>query len=184
MRTPIATRDQVPENLRDAFDHETAGSGGVVSSGPGSAMINSPEMRRRANSLVNYLRDESSLPKKLQELAMIITARANDCQYIWHAHAARARQQGISDAFVDALRDGQPLPTLPPDEQAVVNLGSEFFQTHKVSQATFQAAVDQFSALGVTELCTLMGYYALLAFNANTFEIDLPAEGAEPALPI
>ena len=184
MRTPIVTRDQVPENLRDAFDHETAGSGGVVSSGPGSAMINSPEMRRRANSLVNYLRDESSLPKKLQELAMIITARANNCQYIWHAHAARARQQGISDAFVDALRDGQPLPTLPADEAAVVSLGTEFFQTHKISQATFQAALDQFGALGVTELCTLMGYYALLAFNANTFEIDLPAEGAEPALPI
>ena len=184
MRTPIVTRDQVPENLRDAFDHETSASGGVVSSGPGSAMINSPEMRRRANSLVNYLRDESSLPKKIQELAMIITARANDCQYIWHAHSARAREQGISSAFVDALRDGQPLPSLPPDEAAVVSLGTEFFQTHKISQATFQAAVDQFGALGVTELCTLMGYYALLAFNANTFEIDLPTGGPEPALPI
>ena len=39
-------------------------------------MINSPEMRRRANSLVNYLRDESTLPKRIQELAMIVTARA------------------------------------------------------------------------------------------------------------
>ena len=53
-------------------------------------MINSPEMRRRANSLVNYLRDESSLPKKIQELAMILTARSRDCQYIWHVN-----QEGI-----------------------------------------------------------------------------------------
>ena len=183
MRTPIVTRDMVPENLRDAFDAETAGSGGVVSSGPGSAMINSPEMRRRANSLVNYLRDESTLPKRIQELAMIVTARANDCPFIWNAHAAGARRQGISDAFVDALRDGQPLPQLADDEQAVVNLGQEFFRTRQVSQETFQAAFDQFGGQGLTELCTLFGYYALLAFNANTFMIDLPEERTEAVLP-
>ena len=183
MRTPIVTRDMVPENLRDAFDTETAGSGGVVSSGPGSAMINSPEMRRRANSLVNYLRDESTLPKRIQELAMIVTARANDCPFIWNAHAAGARRQGISDAFVDALRDGQPLPQLAADEQAVVNLGQEFFRTRQVSQETFQAAFDQFGGQGLTELCTLFGYYALLAFNANTFMIDLPEERTEAVLP-
>jgi hypothetical protein len=61
-RTPTVTRDQVPEQLRAAFDSETSGSGGTITGGPGSVMIHSPEMRRRANSLVNYLRDESSLP--------------------------------------------------------------------------------------------------------------------------
>ena len=76
VRTPTVTREQVPEELRAAFDAETASTGGVVAGGPGSVMIHSPEMRRRANSLVNYLRDESSLPKKIQELAMIITARS------------------------------------------------------------------------------------------------------------
>ncbi len=64
-RTPMLTRDRVPEPLRAAFDAETASSGGVVATGPGSVMIHSPEMRRRANHLVNYLRDESTLPKKI-----------------------------------------------------------------------------------------------------------------------
>ncbi len=90
-RTPILTRDQVPEQFRQAFDSETANSNGVVASGPGSAMINSPEMRKRANHLVEYLREESSIPKKLQELAMLVTARATDCRFIWNAHAARGR---------------------------------------------------------------------------------------------
>ena len=134
MRTPILTRDQVPEELREAFDHETANSGGVVDSGPGSAMINSPEMRRRSNYLVNYLRDESSLPKQVQELVMILTARNMDCQYIWHAHAARARLQGISDEFVDNLRDGKPLPQLSDDLQIVVNYVNELFDNHRVER--------------------------------------------------
>ena len=113
-RTPMVTRDRVPEHLRAAFDAETASSGGVVATGPGSVMINSPEMRRRANHLVNYLRDESTLPKKIQELAMLITARAMDCQFIWNAHAARGRREGLSDALVDALRDKRPLRPCPP----------------------------------------------------------------------
>lgn len=183
-RTPIVTRDQVPEHVRDAFDAETASSGGVVASGPGSVMINSPEMRRRCNQLSRYLRQESTLPKKIQELAMITTARAMDCQYIWNAHAAGARREGVSDAVVDALRDKQPLPALPADEAAVVNYGLEFFHTHRVTPATFQAALDQFGAQGLTELTTLMGYYALLAFNANAFEIDLPDERTEAILPV
>jgi 4-carboxymuconolactone decarboxylase len=107
-----------------------------------------------------------------------------DCRYIWNAHAARGRQQGLSDALVDALRDNKPLPSLPPDEAAVVNYGMEFFKTHKVSPGTFQAALNQFGARGLTELTTLMGYYALLAFNANAFEIDLPENRTEPLLPV
>jgi len=86
--------------------------------------------------------------------------------------------------LVDALRDNRPLPEMPVDEAAVVHYGMEFFETHKVSPATFQAALDQFGAQGLTELTTLMGYYALLAFNANAFEIDLPEARTEALLPV
>ena len=55
--------------------------------------------RRRANHLANYLRQESSLPKKIQELAMLVTARAMDCQFIWNAHSGSGRQEGLSDGL-------------------------------------------------------------------------------------
>ena len=93
-RLPVLTRDQVPEQFLDAFEEETSASGGVVDSGPGSVMIHSPEMRRRANHFVGYFREVTDLPHKLQELAMLLTARHMDCQYIWYAHAARGRAAG------------------------------------------------------------------------------------------
>ncbi|MDA0769405.1 MAG: carboxymuconolactone decarboxylase family protein [Chloroflexi bacterium] len=183
-RTPIVTRDQVPAQFKDAFDRETADSGGVVDAGPGSVMINSPDMRERANNLVKYFREVSDLPQRIQELAMVLTARHMDCQYIWYAHSARARQHGLSDELVDALRDSKPLPALPADEDAVVKYATELFTNHKVSQATFDTALELFGAQRLTELTTMMGYYTLLAFNANAFEIDLPSGGTEPLLPI
>lgn len=184
-RVPTVTRDKVPQQYQEAFDEITASRGGVINSGPNSVMINSPEMAHRAGHLSQYLRNESTLPKKVQELAMLTAARGNDCQYIWNAHAASGRKAGLGDALVNSLRDRKPIPPgTPADEAAVVNYGLEFFRTRKVGQRTFEAALQQFGAQGLTELTTLMGYYALLAFNANAFTIDLPANRTEPVLPV
>jgi len=183
-RLPAPTRESVPEKYRDLFDEVVKERGGVPTGGPGSVTLNSPEVAKRTNHLSAYLRQESGLPAKIQELAMLTTARELDCQYIWNAHAAAGRKAGLSDALVDAMRDKRDLPNIPEDEAAVINYGREFYRTHRVSDATFQAALQQFGAHGLTNLTNLMGYYALLAFNANCFEIDLPAERSEPTLPI
>ncbi|HIF42602.1 MAG TPA: hypothetical protein EYG27_12865 [Dehalococcoidia bacterium] len=181
-RTPTVTRDRIPEKYREAFDHEVAISKNAMENGPGSVMINSPEMRKRANHLVFYFREESELPQNIQEMVMIMTARAKDCQYIWFAHAARARKEGISDAFVDALRDKKPLPKLQGAEQIVVDYATELFGTNRVSDATFKTAIDHFGALLLTELTTMMGYYSMLALNVNAFEVDVPTGGEAPLL--
>jgi 4-carboxymuconolactone decarboxylase len=183
-RLPIVKRHQVPEHFRAAFDEVTAESGGVIASGPGSITINSPEMARPRNHLTSYLRYETTFPKKIQELAIITTARAMDCPYIWNAHAPAARRAKVSDALIDALRERQPLPSMSADEAAVVNYATEFFQTNKVSQKTFQAALDQFGAQHLTELTALMGHYAQTAFILNAFEVQLPEQRTEPLLPV
>ena len=183
-RLPVVTRDQVPEQFREAFDEMTAESGGVITTGPGSITINSPEMARRRNHVTHYLRYETTFPKNIQELAIITTARAMDCPYVWNAHAPAARRAGVSDALIDALREHRPLPPMSPAEAAVVNYATEFFQTHKVSQQTFQAALDQFGAQHLTELTALMGHYAQTAFFLNAFEVQLPEQRTEPVLPV
>ena len=124
-RLPVVQRDQVPEQFRQAFDELTAASGGVIASGPGSITINSPEMARRRSHVTSYLRYETTFPKRIQELAIITTARAMDCPYIWNAHAPAARQAGVSDAVIDALRERRPLPAMSADEVAIVNYATQ-----------------------------------------------------------
>jgi 4-carboxymuconolactone decarboxylase len=147
-------------------------------------MIHVPKAHQWATGLNNYLRDESSLPKKTQELAMLVTARELDCQHIWNAHAASARHAGVRDEIVDALRDRKELPGLASDEAAVVDYGREFFRTHHVSRGAFQTALEQFGTRGVVELTLIMGNYSLLAFAINAFDTDLPPDRKEPLLPI
>ena len=62
-----------------------------------------------------YLRDEASLPLKLQELVMISVAREMSCAFIWYAHAAAARQAGVRGDIVDNIREKRALADLDPD---------------------------------------------------------------------
>ena len=184
-RTPAPTRESVPQDQLDAFDEYVASRGSVPTTGPMSVMLNVPEVLKRGEHLRAYLRgDGSSLPRPIIELAMLVTARENNCQFIWNAHAAAGRDAGLNDDLVDNLRDRKDLPALSPQEQAVVEYGREFFRTRTVSQATFDNAIAQFGARGLAELTSLMGYYALLAFNINAFGVEIPDERTEEALPI
>lgn len=183
-RLPPATRDSVREDLRHIYDEITSGPDGLGATGPMSMLKYSPEMARRAMPLYQYVRNGSILPQKVRELAMLTAARAADCPYMWNRHAAMARKSGLRDELVDALRDRQPLPPMSAQESAVVRLGTEFFQTHRVSRETFDLVLAQFGPQGLVELTTLMGFYAMLAFTANTVELDLPAGISEPPLPV
>ena len=183
-RTPTVTRESVPENEREAFDAMVQERGSVPTTGPGSVMLNAPETAQRALGLALYLRTDTSLEPRIRELAMLVAARENDCQFIWNAHAPPARRAGLRDEIVDSLRDRRELPNPAADEIAVVNYGREFFRTRRVSQQAFDAVVAQFGVNGATELTTLMGCYAMLAFNVNAFGVELPDELVEVPLPI
>ena len=175
----------MPADQAEAFDSYVQGRGSVPETGPLAVMLNAPEMLARGEHLRAYLRgDGSSLPADITELAMLVTAREMDCQHIWNAHAASAKQAGIDPDIVDSLRDEVELPDLAPDEAATITYGREFFQTHHVSRGGFQAALEQFGRQGLVELTMLMGNYALLAFTINAFDSDLPPDRTEPLLPI
>lgn len=117
-------------------------------------------------------------------MAILLTARAMDCPYIWNAHAPAAREAGLNDALIGAIRDRQPLPDMAPDEAALVAYGREFFETHTVSSGVFQSALDQFGAQHLVELTQLMGHYTQTAFFLNAFAVELPADRTETVLPI
>ena len=184
-RFPTSSRDSVPQEQAAAFDALVSARNGVVpEQGPIAVQLHVPEIAQRGEALRDYLRDGgSSLPRNVQELAMLTTAREMDCQFIWHAHAAAGRRYGLGDALVDSLRDKADLPELSAAESAVINYGREFFRTRRVSQATFDAARSEFGDRGLIELTNLMGYYSVLAFNINAFE-QLPPASDEPFLPV
>lgn len=183
-RIPRATRDTVPTGQQAVFDELFGGSGSAPEFGPGSVLAHVPELSKRATALNNYLREQSSLPKKIQEFTMLVTAREMDCQHIWNAHAASAREAGMRDDIVDDLREENDLNDLAPDEEAVVNYARSVLRNHYASRGAFQAALEQFGKQGLIELTMLIGNYAMIALAINAFDTDLLPDRKEPLLPV
>jgi 4-carboxymuconolactone decarboxylase len=183
-RIPLVTRDQIVDNEKPAFDAFMQSRAGRPNIGPYSLLLHMPEMAQKLEALRTYLRDETSLSQKLQELVMISVAREMSCGFIWYAHAAAAKQAGVRADIVDSIRERRPLTDLDPDEQIVVDFTRELLQNRTVSRPTFDAATARFVQRGTMTLTNLIATYAVLAYNKNTYDLEAPAHPTEKALTI
>ena len=71
--------------------------------GPFNALLRSPDLAERAQKLGEYVRFRSSLPARLNELAILITAREWSAQFEWHAHYQLAMKAGLAAEIADAI---------------------------------------------------------------------------------
>jgi 4-carboxymuconolactone decarboxylase len=181
-RIPLVTREQIAETEQPAFDAFMASRANRPNIGPYSLLLHMPEMAQRLEALRTYLRDEASLPQKLQELVMISVASEMGCAFIWYAHAAPARKAGVRDDIVDNIREKRPLANLAPEEQTAVDFTRELLQNRKVSRPTFDAATARFGQRGTMALTNLIACYAVLAYNMNTYDLEAPAHPTEKPL--
>ena len=182
-RIPLVTREQIAPKEQPAFDAFMASRQGRPNIGPYSLLAHMPEMALRLEALRTWLRDEPSLPPKLQELVMISVASEMGCAFIWYAHAAAARQAGVLGDVIDAVRERRAPAGLTPEEQAAFDYTRELLQTRKVGRAAFEAATARFGQRGVMALTNLVACYAVLAYNMNAYELEAPAHATEPPLP-
>lgn len=183
-RIPFVTPNDISAHARPAFDLFVQVRGGVPDTGPYALLLHMPEVAQRVESLRLCLRDEASLPQKIQELVMITVAREMNCAYIWHAHAAAARAMGVRGDIIDSIREKRPVSGLHPDEQAAVDFTQELLRERNVSQPTFDIATARFGQRGTLALTNLVACYAMLAYNMNAYELQAPSSAAEPALPL
>lgn len=183
-RIPFITPDDVLESERAAYDAFVQKRGSRPNVGPYALLLHMPELAQRLESLRICIRDETSLPQKLQELVMITVAREMDCAYIWYVHAAAAREAGVRGDIVDNIREKRALTGLNQDEQAAVDFARELLRNRKVSRPTFDRATASFGRRGTLTLTNLIACYSMLAYNMNAYELEAPAHAPEQALPV
>jgi 4-carboxymuconolactone decarboxylase len=129
-----------------------------------------------------YIRFKSSLPMRLNEFAILITARHWNAQYEWFAHHRLAIAGGLDPAVAADLANGRPPANMRADEQVVYDFTTELLVHKGVSDATYRRAVDTFGEQGVADLIAVNGYYGLVAMTVNVDRTPMPG-GASPPLP-
>jgi 4-carboxymuconolactone decarboxylase len=148
--------------------------------GPFNATLRSPEMGNMAQKLGEYLRFRTSVPARLNEMAILMTAQWWSSQYEWVAHRPLAVTAGLSAAVIDAIQAGQRPARMQPDEAVVYDFVTELHHRRRVSDATFAATAAVLGEKGIVDLIAVLGYYDMVAMMLNVDRYPLPSGTAPP----
>jgi len=176
---PLTYEELTPQQKAMA-EHVLAGDRGTLN-GPYNVFLSSPEMGDLAQKFGEYTRFHSSVPKKLNEFAIIITARFWNSQYEWFAHRNYAADAGLSPEIIEAVAAGKRPATMKPDEEIVFNFCTEMLDKKQVSDGTFEATKTILGERGIVDLVAVMGYYNFVSMTLNLDRYPLP-DGAKPEL--
>lgn len=179
-RMPAIPADEMTDEQKAASDAFAEGRGYAVR-GPFMPLLRSPEVMLRAKAMGDYLRFKSTLPPRLNELAILVTARQWAQSYEWHAHRPLAEKGGLDPKIADAIADGRRPTGMAADEETVYDFSTELHQNKCVSDATYARAREHFGEKGIIDLTAVNGYYAMIAMVLNVARTELPA-GAKPGL--
>ena len=178
-RMPPIPDEEMTEAQKEAVAEFRAARG--EPGGPWAVILRSPELLNRLRGVSDYLRFNSSLPPRLSELVILITAREWTQNYEWAAHHRLALEGGLSPDIAAAVADGLRPEGMAADEAALYDFCTALHRDSRVSDATYARAVDEFGEQGVVEMVGLSGYYTLIAMVLNTARTPLAA-GATPGL--
>jgi 4-carboxymuconolactone decarboxylase len=176
---PLSLEEMTPAQREVAEAIASGPRGGLR--GPFQAWLRSPEIAQRLQKVGEYLRFSSSVPRRLNELAILITARAWEAQFEWYAHHRLALEAGLDPAVADAIAAGRRPAAMQADEAVVYDFCTELRATRRVGDETLARAQRLLGDAGVIDLIAVSGYYDIVSMTLNVAEVPLP-EGLEAPL--
>jgi 4-carboxymuconolactone decarboxylase len=183
-RLPAVTKETMKPEQLDLFGKITSGprskgrnamdfmdrDGGLI--GPFNAYLYTPKIGDAAQTLAGLLRFDSMLPGDLREIAICAVGQHWQADYEFYAHAKVARNEGVDEATIEALRQGKP--PADPKHAAIAGFVREMLAERKVSDATYAAAHAILGDQGMVELVLLAGCYCMVSANLNVFRPPFP----------
>jgi 4-carboxymuconolactone decarboxylase len=176
---PLDLNNLTPEQQPVADAIRSGPRGGLR--GPFEAWLRSPGLADPAQRVGAYCQYNSSIPTDLNELAIIMTGKHWKAQFEFWAHARLALEAGLDPAIVEAVRTGAKPAFGRDSERVLYDFVDEYLQTHRISDTTYERAIQTFGERGVVDIIGVVGYYGLVSMTLNVFEVDLP-EGVPPPL--
>lgn len=176
--TPLSEQNTTPEQQR-VLDAILSGPRGNLD-GPFLAWVHSPALADHAQRLGAFCRYGTRLELRLTELAILTTAAWWRSQAEWQIHEPIARQAGLADAVIEALRQRNVPAFATPEDGCVYAIGMALYHTRRVPDELYRQGVTLFGEAGMVELIGVYGYYSLVAMTLNAFAVD---RGGDTPLP-
>ena len=163
----------VASDIAEVFKRVTASRGWV--SNLMRSLAHAPEGLQRYAALGNYARYGTDLTELQRELVIVATVRGVD--YGWTHHSNLAREIGVTDAQLDALKQARVPEDLSPAERALCDYVFAFTTLGGVADPVLDALRQHFTPRQVVDVGLLSSYY--MAAGALIIGLDVELESPE-----
>lgn len=177
-RLPAVTREELDAEGQALWDSLISSRGYI--GGPTACIMHHPRLAAKSTPLGSQLRYSGVLAGADRELTILTAGRETEAIYEWHAHEPIGREVGVSDAAIETLRKQGSTDGLPEREAIIIDTVRSLYRKHRIPDDLYARAEATLGRKGLVEMIVLAGYYGLVGFVLNGFEVDLP-EGATPA---
>ena len=171
-RMPSIPTDKLTPAQKKTVDEYKKVRGGEPG-GPWAVLTRSPELMARTLMLSDHLRFNSSLPPRLSEFVILMTAREWGQNYEWNAHHPLAVKGGLNPEVAKAVAEGRRPVQMEEDEASLYDLIQELLHNRTVSDSTYARAVSKFGEQAIVDAVSISGYYTMVAMLLNTARTPL-----------
>lgn len=122
-----------------------------------------------------HLLRASTLPATVRELAILRVAHRRGCAYEWSHHVGIAKDEGITDDQIAAVRSfvGDDAGPLDAFDRLVLTGVDELEEKSELSDETWAGLGERLDDQQRMDFVFTVGCYALLAMAFNTFGVQI-----------
>ena len=177
-RLPEPAREELAPEAQAVFDDIVRSRGGAR--GPFAMLLHHPALAEKVAALGEQLRFHSTLPGADRELAILTAGREVEALFEWAAHEPLGLREGTRPEAIAVVREQGDTGGLNPHEALIIDTVRALYREHRLTDEQYARAEQEFGRQVLVELVTLAGYYGMIGFVLNAFEVELPA-GVTPA---
>lgn len=180
-RFPVLGKADLDETQRMLWDELTLGPRGFYTGGAEAtrlpdlynAWLQFPEFGALMIKLGEVLRTKTQLSGRLRELIVLTTSAMLGARVEFDFHVPFARNEGLSEALIEAIGRGEEPPFADAEERAVYAANVELLRQGTLTAGTREQAIAVLGHRGVTEVIATVSLYAVTAWTTNVARVKL-----------
>lgn len=190
-RFPVLRRTDLDETQRALWDELTLGPRGFYTGGADAerlpdlynAWLQFPEFGELMLRMGDVLRTKTQLPGRLRELIVLTTSAMLGAMVEFDFHVPFARNEGLSDAVIEAVREHREPPFADDLERVVHAANVQLLRTGALTHETREQAIGLLGYRGVTEVIAIVSLYVVTAYTTNVARVKLADDfSADPQM--
>lgn len=181
MDFPKLSKGDLNADQTELWNDLTIGPRGFYTGGPETkalpelynAWLQFPEFGKLMLRLADAIRAQPELSAKRREILVLTTSVQLGCRIEYDFHSVFARHQGLSDAVIAAIGEGNDPPFDDAGDRAVYDANIELVKTGTLTDAARDAVAAAIGLPGLMQLIAAVGLYTVVAYSSNVARVEM-----------